>query len=670
MYTKLSFRNGKRSVKDYLIFFVTLIVSSTLMYSFNALSYLDEIRALSDTFKFFSFIMIFVSFIMALVMAFLIAYVSKFIMNKRKREFGIYLTLGMEQKSVAFMFLVESILMGILALIIGIFLGLYVTQVFSTIITSIFDIKATIHFTFSIEAALITLLLFSVTYIVTTILNTRSLYKINLYDMLNDHKKNEVIKSKKSNVYILLFTLSIIAIAIGYVYIDNLLNAQSNSELLINGLLALGGIILGSYGVYYTFSASIVLIKNTFKRFKYKDTNLFLINQITSKVNSNGLLMGTLSFLLFMTLVSFLIGFTLSEGYKMMAKSDAPYDIMVTSTLPNVDYKDLYTFVDDSPYKIKDYADIKLYKLDVDVINNNQSNLIKDPSGKDYIAAIKYSDYSKLREILGLTKVVLKDDEFIVHSDQLQMKADVDKYLALQPTITINEESVTSSKSQFYNEPIGQIGEFVGNWIAFVLPDSLCNDLEVVRSSYLASTEKKTKEKFYDELHEFLYPWFMKNYGKEKYEESSGNIWRMYTKTKVENRSYAGAALFAFIALYLGVVFLIISCTILALQQLTDSNTYKYRFDLLRKLGTENKEINKLILKQVGIYFTIPLILPVIHTIVFAKIAGDKFSAYLPKENLVGTNILITLGIFCFVYTGYFIATFVQFKNNVNSHFK
>lgn len=293
------------------------------MYSFNALSFEPKIKKLNLDSKLFSFTMIGVSVIMAIAMAFLIAYVSKFIMNRRKREFGIYLMLGMEQRNVAMMFLIESIIIGALSLLVGVFIGVYLTQVFASIVTNMFNVPMEIQFSISIEAVKITACFFIVTYLFVTLLNYRSLNKIKLYDLLNDHKRNEDVKIKNLKVYLLISILSVILILISYFW------AGIMYSKFFDILIILGLSIVGTYGLYISFGTFILFLKNRFKRFKYKGSNLFLTNQIISKVNTNGFVMGTMAILLFITIGAFLIGFTFSEAIKDGIHSEVPYDIMI-----------------------------------------------------------------------------------------------------------------------------------------------------------------------------------------------------------------------------------------------------------------------------------------------------------------------------------------------------
>ncbi|MCM1991832.1 ABC transporter permease [Oceanirhabdus seepicola] len=665
MYAKLSIRNGKRSIKDYLIFFITLVISFSLMYSFNALSFEPQIKNLTINIKAFSYTMIIVSVIMAFAMGFLISYVSKFIMNRRKREFGIYLILGMEQRNVAIMFLIESIIIGALALLVGVFIGVYLTQVFASIVTNMFHVPMDIHFSISLEAIYITTIFFILIYLFVTLLNYRTLYKIKLYDLLNDYKRNEEIKIKNFKVYLLIAILSVIMIVLGYYW------AAIKLSKLIDMLIILGLSIVGTYGVYISFGTFILFLKNRFKKFKYKGSNLFLTNQIISKVNTNGFVMGTMAILLSITIGAFLMGFTFSEEIQNSIEAEYPYDIMITAKRSDIDYKNVYEFVEKSEFELEKYIEVKLFSLDSkiskDIINKENLNHIKKRYDKDCISIMAYSDYNNLRQLLGLKKVSLMNDEFIIHSNQDYLKENISEYIKSNPSIQVNGIKLKSDEQKFYDEHIGQSGGFAGYDITVIVPDKVCKGLEVKDSSFLANYNRKISKEFDLKLRIFISDWFKSKYNQDKYEEGIGRAWMAWTRVSEVERSYTVSATYSFVALYLGIIFLIICCTVLALQQLMDSSEHKYRFDILRKLGMENRDINILVLKQVGIYFAIPLILPIIHIVVFSEILSKAYFSFILTENAVGKGFLISFGLFCFIYVSYFIATVVGFKNNIEN---
>ena len=154
-------------------------------------------------------------------------------------------------------------------------------------------------------------------------------------------------------------------------------------------------------------------------------------------------------------------------------------------------------------------------------------------------------------------------------------------------------------------------------------------------------------------------------YGGERYEHA---IERglAYFHTKGERLSEAKSfyAIISFLAFYVALIFVMATATLLAIQQLSDSEKYKYRYELLKKLGMDELEINRTIFKQLFFYFAIPMLLPFILSIPIILSISKIFTIAVTIEEII-RNIGIIYGMFILVYGIYFIATDVQFTRNI-----
>lgn len=139
MFFKLATSNAKRSVKDYLIYIVTITIAFSLMFSFNLISNSKDILELADMMKNFRIAMIFVSLIVYFVLGFLINYMIKFIFKRRSKEFGLYLLLGVSKKDISKIFIFENLILGFLSLILSFFVGILLSTIISSIILNIFN---------------------------------------------------------------------------------------------------------------------------------------------------------------------------------------------------------------------------------------------------------------------------------------------------------------------------------------------------------------------------------------------------------------------------------------------------------------------------------------------------------------------------------------------------
>ena len=185
MLFKLSFRNMKKSFKDYAIYFLTLVLGVAIFYMFNSIDSQQAMLDISESKKQIIKLMIqmlgMVSVFIAVILGLLIVYANKFLINRRKKEFGIYMTLGMGRRQISKIILFETILVGIISLFAGLAFGVFASQFMSVLVAKIFEANMDkFTFIFSKDACIKTCVYFAIMYFVVMIFNTitRS-YKIN-----------------------------------------------------------------------------------------------------------------------------------------------------------------------------------------------------------------------------------------------------------------------------------------------------------------------------------------------------------------------------------------------------------------------------------------------------------------------------------------------------------
>ncbi|GAA0824652.1 ABC transporter permease [Clostridium tertium] len=242
--------------------------------------------------------------------------------------------------------------------------------------------------------------------------------------------------------------------------------------------------------------------------------------------------------------------------------------------------------------------------------------------------------------------------------------------------MNINGEELNLSENSYYKESIGEgLYGFYANYI-IILPDKVCNKLTFAEKNFVANINNKMS---YEEADDFQYKYvnkwfrksndeFVKKYS-EKYDISSSVV-RVRIKSSETNNILNMTLAMRILGIYLGVVLLMISLTVLSLSQLVDSIEHKDRFSVLKRLGVEDKEISKIILKQISLYFIIPIAIAMIGVVIFIYnyylIYKDIISIYIGDITFIlsiVTGIVLMLGI----YICYFGGTYYTFKRNVNS---
>ena len=694
MLGKLSFRNAKRQAKDYCIYFITVIISVALMFSFNSIATSNDISELSSYMASFSKAISGISILIVLVMAWLINYCMRFMLEKRSKEFGTYQILGIEKKSISNIFTLENIMIGGIAFIIGIALGTFIYQILTSIIMNLFNQPYQIEISFNIKAVGMTAIYFFGIFALVLLNCRRKIKKTKVYDLLYASKKNEnnMIKNAKGNV--ILFTLSI-ALLVGAILINN--NEFTNASNMIgrNIFIAIIMLIVGIYLFYISISSFIVKRYLNNKSRKYKKDNMFLYRNLTSKINTMSLSLGTIALMFTIILIGGNVALLMNSMINNEIEMGYPYEIMITTA--DGDFSKYKEYIEKNA-KVKDMYEYRLYNIKgIGLSTAFEKTPFKGAIDKEIDSVLSLTTYNKLREILGYEKVDLQDDEIIINCLKTA-KGGLEKYTKENDKTKIVGKDVKIKEIR--SENIAQVG-FNGSYYAIIVPDSLIpliekedqrlrdkndNNSTIVTEqedgtdkiyyldfayNFVATTENMTDEKFYKELSNYIIKQEREIAGEVNGEEQNYNIEislaNVQTKGERMSQTKSFYTIMSFLAFYVALIFVMATATLLAIQQLSDSEKYKYRYELLRKLGVDELQINRTIFKQLLFYFAIPMVLPVIISIPVILGVGQIFTVAVTMEEIF-KNIWIMLGMFILVYGIYFIATDVQFDRNINGN--
>lgn len=694
MLGKLSFRNAKRQAKDYCIYFITVIISVALMFSFNSIATSNDISELSSYMEYFSKAIAGISIIIVLVMAWLINYCMRFMLEKRSKEFGTYQILGIEKKSISNIFTLENLMIGGIAFIIGIALGTFLYQIFTSIIMNLFNQPYQIEISFSLKAIGITAIYFFGIFALVLLNCRRKIKKTKVYDLLYADKKNEnnIIKNAKGNI--ILFAVSIVLL-VGAILINNNEFANASNMTGRNIFIAIIMLIVGIYLFYISISSFIVKRYLNNKSRKYKKDNMFLYRNLTSKINTMSFSLGTIALMFTIILIGGNVALLMNNLINNEIEMGYPYEIMISTA--DGDFSRYKEYIEKNT-KVKDMYEYRLYNIKkIGLSTAFEETPFKGAIDNEIESVLSLTTYNKLREILGYEKVDLQDDEIIINCLKTA-KAGLEKYTKENNKIKILGKDVKIKEIR--SENIAQVG-FNGFYYTIIVPDSLIpliekedqrlrdendNNSTIVTEqedgtdkiyyldfayNFVATTESMTDEKFYQELSNYIIKQDREIVGEVNGEEQEytmqielGNV-----KTKGERMSESKSfyAIISFLAFYIALIFVMATATLLAIQQLSDSEKYKYRYELLKKLGMDELQINRTIFKQLLFYFAIPMVLPVIISIPVILGVSQIFTVAVTMEEIF-KNIGIILGMFILVYGIYFIATDVQFDRNINGN--
>lgn len=683
MLFKLSIKNMRKTIKDFAIYFLTLVLGVAIFYMFNSLDSQEAMMQVSSSTRELIKLMItmlgFVSVFVAVILGLLIVYANNFLINRRKKEFGTYMMLGMSKGQISRILLIETIFVGIISLIVGLVIGVFASQFMSVLVGKLFAADMSkFEFVFSKDACIKTCIYFAVMYIAVMIFNTFTISRYKLINLLNASKKNEQIKIKNLWVCILVFIIGVVILGYAYYKVTGGVNELSTADTILP-IILMG--IVGTILVFWSVSGFILKLVQLRKNIYLKDVNMFVLRQLHNKINTTVVSMSIICLMLFMTITILSSALSLNNTMRKDLEDTTPVDLNLykTANLPENEKmskaqiedsrKTMIQTLEDNGFdmtKLKDVVEIPIYATNeltwrdtlspvYDEVKQQFPNLLYETAEE----IVKVSDYNKVARLYGNTEYQLKDDEYIILCDFDNMKNLRNKALKEDSTITIAGKEYKSKYDECQNGYIYMAGSHINNGIVLV-PDS-CNLTEDMKEeTFLAANYNATTEEEKEEIEKICTGETETEFSKNLNEKDI-TIDGM-TKIAIIESSLGVSTIVLFIAIYLGIIFLIASSAILALKQLTESSDNKQRYAILRKIGADEKMINGALFKQIGIFFLMPLILAIIHSIFGIQFVMSMMSVLADAKELLPSAI-VTAVIIGIIYGAYFMATYLGSKN-------
>ena len=597
MLGKLAFRNTKRSMKDYLIYLITVTTSFSLIFAFNLVASSDEIVKLCSSMDTFKNSLFAVNILIIFVICFLINYTTKFMFEKRSKELGTYMLLGIKKKEIAHLVVIENILLGILAFVLAIPIGFLFSQFVSLVIVNLLGIPKTLFISLNFVSIGLLIIYFLAIYILVLLNLLRRIRKMTIRDFLYFDKQNEkkmFRDSKKRNV---IFVLSI---------------------------------ILGVISLFLWNS------RCTMDNFNKQETLTYLMVSVIM--------------LILTSLLALNYSSINKASYDISVNLNAPYDVQLFDDKKAFDE---YIQVIKEEYTIDNTIEYDIYKEP-----NHQVQNFFQAEYYDFDPVLKLSDYNRLLELRKMPLLSLNDNEYyIVTNSKFAYKVEDNKDIE---TITVSNKNLKLKgyDTKSYWNSITNIGRFV-----VVLPDKYVQGLEVSENHLIIDTKEETDAELENKIKEDMQHQLVKV---DENGEINDESYRVNVRGAEIEQQKAMVAIVASLFMYIAFILISAVGTILAVQSLSDSTKYKYRYLTLRRLGINDKSLFKTIRKQLLILFCVPAISAILCSFVmmsslnnvYQQILGDKY-LYLMY---FGLNIII----FFLIYSIYWIATYIGFKRNIN----
>ncbi|MGB5824141.1 MAG: ABC transporter permease [Proteocatella sp.] len=656
MLIKLAFKNVGKSIKEYAVYFFTLVLGVCVFYMFNSIDAQTEIMVVTQTtneaMKTLTQILSYISVFVSVLLGFLVVYANNFFIKRRKKEFGIYMTLGMDKLKLSAILILETSGIAILALITGLGAGVFMSQFMSVFTAKIFEADMSAHkFIFAPEAAAKSIIYFGIIFLIVMMFNMMCISKFKLIDLIHGGKKNETLKIKNMKFSVLLFIVSLVMLGISYAMIIQ--NGMMDMDAYFSGSIILG--IMGTFLFFFSLTGfAIRLIANN-KKLYYKDLNMFVLRQINSKINTNFISISVVCIVLLLTIGIFSSGYSLQNAVSSDLKKSVPYDISI------FDYSD---FEDESivarlPEEFMSEKYVSEYDEFVEYVKPDlkygdvltESEISKKYLLDNPISFIKLTDYNESMEMQGKEKLKLDKNSYAMVSTSEMYRVDSQKIIDNKTAIDLENDRLL---------PMATVLDTAtsDNYMSqmFVVEDKYTANMEIIAIyANINCVDEEASQKLDKNLELFM----MSGISDDKPSFSY-----FMSRTQIYEDSITSKALVSFLAIYLGFVFLITSAAILAIQQLSEAEDNKHRYKLLSKIGVDRKMLDRALFVQIAFYFMLPLGLAVLHSIVGLSVVNNIISAVGKVD--VTSSIISTSCFIGLIYGMYFFVTYISCKNIVD----
>ena len=603
MFSKLALRNVRQSFRDYGVYLLTLTFGVALLYTFNSLDgqgvmvYLAQnqnpmvavIQSCMDIFSVF----------VVVVLACLILYANHFLLRRRKRELGTYLLLGLSQGQVSRLLFLETGVIGLISLALGLVLGVLASQGLSALTMSMFSLRVEeFGLAFSSRAVVRTVVYFGLIFLLVMVFSGLQVSRAKLLDLMQGERRNEELRLRPLWVSVIQFAVGVACLLVAYAIL--LIFGMAYAVILpVLCIPMLGLGTLGTLLIFKSLSGFVLRLVQRRPRLYFKNLNMFTLRQWISKVHSTYLAQTVICILLLLAMGITASSVGLNNTIESMTGYQAPFDITVQNqnadSQGTVDFPALLAEHGVAEQELSWQQDTIFYYNDPSVTG------IEDAS-----AAIRLSDCQAL----------------LARSGQAAYRGPVPGHL------TGVEDRLTT----------GGLG-----LSCVVIPDEMASELEVRRqvwSADYAGDAEETEKRVQAALTAY----------------QMENSWlRVESRLNLYQETMGSKILALFLGLYLGFTFLLAAAAVLALQQLSQAADNSGRYAILLRLGAEEKLVARSAMEQVALAFLLPLGLALVHTVVGMKAANDLIAQAAKVDSV--QSALVTALMLVVVYGGYFLAT-------------
>ncbi|HHI3606419.1 ABC transporter permease [Bacillus anthracis] len=632
-------KNLQRNLKNYVLYFASMILSIVIYFIFVSLQYNNYIVEQTSTAKGIADVFKASSVILIIFVAIFIWYSNSFFTKKRKKEIALYSLLGVPKRQIGTMLFYENLIIGIIALIIGMSIGALLSKLFSMLLLKVMQLSTAISFSISLEAIMHTILIFTVIILITSFHGYSIIYKFKLTELLQAERQGELIP--KGSIWTAL--LGIILVISSYWFaLQPIFSSIWLDHKIRNMCIILGGSIIGTYFIFRSFTVFLLLGLQKNKTRYYRGINVVSVSQLLARIQSNAKTLTAIALLSAVTLCGIGASYSMYYKNKVMIDKTEPFSFMYVKTDSHIDQQ-IENTIKNSNHTVKEKIAIPLIKIKADLQVNGILPVDFERNPKE-LNLLSESTFNTLADKTNKDiKVSLQNVEVVA--------LDANKSNTFQTEYKNGKAKLHLSGNDYSLQFVGKIQDNILNdslhEFTIVVADKIFSDITKKQEPYMLQAYKVSNDKNTKELTKALQILLPKDINLiSKYSAYTGVV------------EATGLVIFA--GVFLGLVFLAATGSIIYFKQLTEATIDQDKYIILRKLGVSKQTIFKSIAKQIAFIFILPLTIGSLHSII----------ALNALSNTLGIDIFIpvltTIVAYTLIYFAYYILTVKSYNNIVN----
>lgn len=625
---KLAFINFKSSFKNYLALIISLSFTILILFNFQNIIYSKAFETLGKmNARNINSVVQVITVVLICFMLFFIWYSTNVFLSKRKKEIGIYVFMGLTNSKIGKLYMIETIMIGLSALVLGLFFGIVTSQLFQMILITVSDISVELQFSFSLEPVIFTFISYIIVYFIFVIKGYINIVRSSVLEMVSATKQNEYIK-QNDFMLIVKMILGITILGSGYYYAIK----DAGMEVIANLLLA---VVLVIIGVYLLFGGFVPFLFQTLARnkmFLYKYERNLWINNMIFRIKKNYRTYAIVCVLMLCSVTALATGFAMNNRYENIVHFRNTYTYQFTSNQSDLDHKIKSLINKDNDIEYSNH--IPVLNIDSSLIDT----LYKDNT----YMFVSYSDIKNLAKKTNL--------EFDIPKMKSNEIVDITRLHLMSFTDKSNITQIIDKKEykQVCKTAVPYLGTLQEHFSFFMVSDDVYENLkskgtEMYCYNYKIKDVQNFKESK-DELDTIV--------------SETNNDFTTYFSNDPNNKEIEWVKILYSVCIFMFMVFIFASGSIIFMKLYNDAFDDKARYEVLKKIGIDHSKLKKSIAHELGFAYIGPFVIMMISSY-FSVLALSKVM----ETELLMVNMISVAVIFVFFVLCYYLSLFIYQKN-------